>query len=336
MTRYVLTRLAAIPVVMAGVALLVFVLMHVFLLDPARALSGQSQYTTQERMDEIRRELGLDDSLIDQFLRYVGDLLRGDLGNSLFTNRPVLEEIGLRLPATIELTLYSMIIATTVGISVGAIAAMRHRSVFDYLGMAGSVIGFSMPVYWLGLMMIAIFSVQLGWFPTGGRIDATIELPRVTGFVLVDAALAGDMRAFLSGLRHLVLPAVALSLYDMALLTRMTRAVMLEVLGQDYIRTAHAKGLPRRPIIVRHALRNALLPLVTLIGLQFANLLGGAVLTETVFSWPGAGNLLATGILRADYPLVQGGVLLISFGYVVINLLVDILYASINPRIRYG
>jgi peptide/nickel transport system permease protein len=335
-TRYVLYRLAAVPLVMAGVALLVFVLMHVFLLDPARALSGQAQYTTQERMDAIREELGLTEPLLQQFLNYSTNLLHGDLGRSLFTNRPVVEEIGLRLPATIELTIASLLLATTFGISIGALAAVRHHTPVDYLSMAGSVVGFSMPVFWLGLMMIAIFSVGLGWFPTGGRIDATLVLPRVTGFILVDAVLAGDGTAFLSGLRHLVLPAVALSLFDMALLTRMTRAVMLEVLAQDYIRTAEAKGLARRPIIFRHALRNALIPLITLIGLQFGSLLGGAVLTETVFSWPGVGNLLATGILRADYPLVQGGVLLISFGYVAINLLVDVLYASINPRIRYG
>jgi peptide/nickel transport system permease protein len=240
------------------------------------------------------------------------------------------------MPATIELTVTSLLIATTVGISIGAIAAVRHHSLVDYLSMAGSVVGFSMPVFWLALMMISLFSVQLGWFPTGGRIDATIELPRVTGFILGDAVLARDGEAFVSGLRHLFLPAIALSLYDMALMTRITRAVMLEVLGQDYLRTAHAKGLAPRPIMFRHALRNAMLPLVTLIGLQFASLLGGAVLTETVFSWPGAGNLLATGILRADYPLVQGGVLLISFGYVMVNLLVDVLYVSINPRIRYS
>lgn len=336
MTRYIASRLLSVPLVMAGVAFLVFVLMHVFLLDPARALSGQAQYTTQVRMDQIRHELGLDLPLLDQFARYVANLLHGDLGRSLFTGRPVVEEIALRLPATLELTIASLLIATTVGISIGAFAAVRHHSLVDYLSMAGSVVGFSMPVFWLGLMMIAFFSVQLGWFPTGGRIDATMELPRVTGFILVDALLAGDGQAFWSGLRHLVLPAVALSLYDMALLTRITRAVMLEILGQDYIRTAHAKGLTPRRVMFRHALRNAMLPLVTLIGLQFASLLGGAVLTETVFSWPGAGNLLATGILRADYPLVQGGVLLISFGYVMINLLVDVLYASINPRIRYA
>ncbi len=336
MNRYVLGRLLAVPLVMAGVAILVFVLMHVFLLDPARALSGQAQYTTQVRMDQIRHELGLDLPLIEQFVRYVANILHGDLGRSLFTGRPVVEEIAFRMPATVELTVTSLLIATTVGISIGVIAAVRHHSLVDYLSMAGSVVGFSMPVFWLGLMMISLFSVQLGWFPTGGRIDATIELPRVTGFILGDAVLARDGEAFVSGLRHLFLPAIALSLYDMALMIRITRAVMLEVLGQDYLRTAHAKGLAGRPIMFRHALRNAMLPLVTLIGLQFASLLGGAVLTETVFSWPGVGNLLATGILRADYPLVQGGVLLISFGYVMVNLLVDVLYVSINPRIRYS
>lgn len=336
MSRYILTRLLVVPLVMFGVSLLVFVLMHVFLLDPARALSGQAQYTTKQRMDQIRHELGLDDALPVQLVHYYSSLLRGDLGRALFTSRPVVEEIGLRLPATIELTVASMCIAVVAGVSVGTLAAVRHHSIIDYLCMGGAVLGFAIPVFWLGLMMIAIFSVALGWFPTGARLDATIMLPRVTGFVLVDALIARDGEVFLNGLRHLAMPAVALSLYDVALLTRMTRSAVLEVTGQDYVRTARAKGLLPHTIIVGHTLRNALLPIVTLVGLEFASLLGGAVLTETVFSWPGAGNLLATAILRSDYPLVQGGVLLISLGYVLINLVVDILYAFIDPRIRYA
>jgi peptide/nickel transport system permease protein len=335
-SRFVLSRLLAVPLVMVGVSLLVFVLMHVFLLDPARALSGQAQYTTQARMDQIRHELGLDDPLPIQLVNYYAHLAQGDLGRALFTSRPVVEEIGLRMPATIELTIASMSIAVVVGISAGALAAVRYHSFLDYLSTAVSLAGFSLPVFWLGLMLIALFSVRLGWFPTGGRLDATLILPRITGFILVDAVLAGNGKAFVSGVRHLAMPAIALSFYDVALLTRVTRAAMLDVISQDYIRTAAGKGLAGRAIIFRHALKNALLPVVTLIGLEFANLLGGAVLTETVFSWPGVGNLLVTAIQRADYPLVQGGVLLVSFGYVAINLIVDMLYAFLNPRICYA
>ena len=335
MTTYIVKRLLAIPLVLFGVSLLVFVVMHVFLLDPARALSGQAQYTSLERMERVRHELRLDEPLHMQLVYYYKDLLRGDLGRALFTSRPVTEEILQRLPATIELTVASLIIAVVIGISTGVIAAVRHHTIVDYLTMAGAIAGFTMPVFWLGLMMISLFSVKLGWFPTGGRIDATMMLPRVTGFILIDAVLAGDSEAFLDGLHHIIMPAVALSFYDMALFTRMTRSSLLEVISQDYVRTARAKGVKERMVILRHALKNALLPVVTLIGMEFAALLGGAVLTETVFSWPGVGNLLVTAILRSDYPLVQGGVLLISFGYVVINLLVDTVYVFIDPRIRY-
>jgi peptide/nickel transport system permease protein len=336
MSRYILTRLLAVPLVIFGVSLLVFVVMHAFLLDPSRALAGQAMYTTKERMDLIRHELGLDDPQPVQLVHYYGNLFRGDLGRSLFTGRPVVEEIGLRLPATVELTVSSMFIAVVVGVSAGTVAALRHHSAIDYVCTGGAVLGFAIPVFWLGLMMIAIFSVALGWFPTGSRLDPTIMLPRVTGFVLVDAVLARDGAAFLNGLHHLAMPMVALSLYDVALLTRMTRSAVLEVVGQDYVRTARAKGLLPHTIIVLHTLKNALLPIVTLVGVEFANLLGGAVLTETVFSWPGVGHLLATAILGSDYPLVQGGVLLISLGYVLINLLVDILYGFIDPRIKYA
>lgn len=294
------------------------------------------QHATTEQIEALREELGLNDPLYVQFGRFLWDILHGDFGRSLMTRAPVAQEIFSRFPATIELALAAMLIAATVGIIVGVIAAVKQYSLFDYLSMIGALAGVSMPIFWLGLMLIIIFAVNLGWLPVAGRIDIGLEPQHITGFFILDSILTRNWPALVSALKHLVLPAVALACYSMAIIARMTRSTMLEVLRQDYIRTARAKGLSETSVVYKHALRNALIPVVTVIGLQTGMLLSGAVLTETVFSWPGIGSLLVNGILAADYPLVQATVIVIASVFVIVNLIVDILYVYLDPRIRYS
>ena len=306
MITYIARRaLAGIPTLW-GVATVVFVMARLLPGDPARVIAGL--LASPEDVERIRHQMGLDQPLGVQYLDFLGSLLHLNLGISAHTNAPVIEEIGSRLPYTIELAVIALAIAVTLGIFAGVVAAIRRNTLLDLLISGLSVFGVSMPVYWLGLMMIILFAIELHLFPAAGADEPT----------------------------SIVMPALTLALFSVGLIARMTRSSMLEVLGQDYVRTARAKGAPFRSVVFRHALRNALLPIMTVIGLQLGALLGGAVVTETVFAWPGVGRLLVDSIFFRDYPVVQGLVLMFGTTFVVINLLVDLLYAYVDPRIHYS
>jgi len=333
MLKYIMKRLLMLIPVLLGVSLIVFLIMHLFTGDPAALILGQ--HATQAQVAALRENLGLNDPIYLQFGKFIWQLLHGDLGRSLMSRRPVLDDLCACFPATIELAFFSLLIATVVGVTVGVISAVKRYSFFDYLSMIGALLGVSMPIFWLGLILIIVFAVNLQWLPVAGRIEIGLEPARITGLYLLDSLLTGNWEAMLSTLRHLLLPGFALAAYSMAIIARMTRSTMLEVIKQDYIRTAHAKGLTESRVINHHALKNALIPVVTVIGLQLGFLLGGAVLTETVFSWPGLGSLTVNAILASDYPVVQGSVLLVAVVFVVVNLVVDLLYAYLDPRIHY-
>ncbi len=305
MIQYAVRRLLLAIPTLFGVTILVFGMLRMLPGDPAQAMAGV--HATQEYVAQVRRQLGLDQPLHIQYGRFMAGLLRGDLGISIRTGLPVSREVWSRLIPTLELTGVSLALATLVGIGVGVVSAVKPYSIFDYVSMTAALIGLSAPVFWLGLMLMLLFSVQLRWLPAAGR----------------------------GGLANLVLPSVTLAASSVALIARFTRSTMLEVMRQDYVNTARAKGLPQGTVILRHALRNALIPIVTIIGLRFGALLSGAVLTETVFAWPGVGRLIVDSISARDYPVVQGAVLLLALAFVGINLVVDLLYGLVNPRIQY-
>lgn len=334
MLKYILKRLALLLPVILGVSILVFLVMHVFTTDPASIILGQ--HATADQVANLREELGLNKPLYLQYFDFIGGVFKGSLGNSLITKTSVTGEILARFPATIELALAAIIIASIVGVIVGVISAVKQNSIVDYLSMIGALLGVSMPIFWLGLMLIVLFSVKLHWLPVSGRIQIGMEPAHVTGFYLLDSLITGNMAAFKSSLQHLTLPAIALASYSTAIIARMTRSTMLEIVKQDYIRTARAKGLFEKVVILKHALRNALIPITTVIGLQLGSLLGGAVLTETVFSWPGVGSYTIDAIMKSDYPVVQGAVMILAVVFVLVNLVVDLLYAYLDPRIKYS
>lgn len=334
MVKYILRRLLLLFPVLFGVSLATFVVMHMFTTDPAAIILGQ--HATTERVEALREELGLNKPIYVQFADYITKAARGDLGKSVITKTSITDELIKRFPATVELALAAIVIASVFGVILGVISAVKQNSLFDYGSMVAALLGVSMPIFWLGLMMIIVFSVMLGWLPASGRIGIGMMPDNITGLYLVDSLLAGNMEGFNDALRHLIMPAVALGSYSTAIIARMTRATMLETIRQDYVRTARAKGLTEQVVIIKHALRNALIPIVTVIGLQLGSLLGGAVLTETVFSWPGIGHYVVEGILTSDYPRVQGAVLLIGTIFVMVNLVVDILYCYLDPRIQHS
>jgi peptide/nickel transport system permease protein len=301
--------------------------------DPALALGGE--HATEATVERIREEFGLNKPLPEQYITYMGKILRGDLGRSILSRRPIVDEIRVRFPATLELSVCALIVALSVGLPAGIISAAKRNTPIDNVAMVGSLLGISMPIFWLGLMLNWFFAVQLGWLPSVTRLDANIDLQRITNLIIVDSILTGNAEALLNGIKHLILPSIALSTISMAIIARMTRSAMLEVLEQDYIRTARAKGLVERVVTVRHALKNALLPVITILGLQVGVLLSGAVLTETIFAWPGIGRWLYLSILSRDYPIVQGMALFITTLFLLVNLLVDVSYALVDPRIRY-
>ena len=335
MLRFILTRVSLVIPTFLGVTFLTFLLIRLVPGDPIEVRVGE-RGIPPERLAQLRHELGLDLPLWQQFLDYIGGVLSGDLGMSLVTRNPVLSEFLTLFPATLELAALAMIFATLVGLPAGIIAAVKRGSIFDHGVMGISLTGYSMPIFWWGLLLILFFSVGLGVTPVSGRLDLMYYVEPVTGFMLVDTLLAGEYEAFWSALHHLVLPMIVLGTVPLAVVARMTRSAMLEVLGEDYIRTAKAKGLAGKRVIGMHALRNALIPVVTVIGLQVGTLLGGAILTETIFSWPGVGKWLIESINRRDYPALQGGVLLIATTVMAVNLLVDVLYGVLNPRIRHS
>lgn len=333
MGRYAITRFLTVVPVLIGVSLIVFSFTHLIPGDPAVAMLGER--ATPQRVAEVRAQLGLDQPLYQQYFIYVGKILRGDLGASILRGDPVLRDLVRRFPATVELATSAILIAILVGVPMGIISAVWRNSFFDGFSRLVALTGVSMPIFWLGLMLAWCFGVVLGWLPTGFRLGTDVTLVAVTNFNILDSLLRRDPAALLSSLRHLVLPAIALSTIPMAVIARMTRASLLEVLSQDYIRTAQSKGLPQRAVILRHAMRNALLPVMTVTGLQIGRLLAGAILTETIFSWPGIGLWIYESIQARDYPIVQGATLFIATIFVMVNLITDVLYATVDPRIKY-
>jgi dipeptide transport system permease protein len=317
-----------------GITILAFALIHLIPGDPIEVLVGERNLDPVMHAEAMKR-LGLDQPLATQYFVYLKHAAQGDLGRSIVTNEGVLHEFFSRFPATLELALCAMIFALVVGLPAGVAASLRRGKMLDHTTMGAALTGYSMPIFWWGLLLIMLFSVDLQWTPVSGRIGVEYDVPVVTGFMLIDTLLSGDQGAFGSAVSHLILPTIVLGTVPLAVIARMTRSAMLEVLREDYIRTARAKGLSPWRVIVVHGLRNALIPVITVIGLQVGTLLAGAVLTENVFSWPGIGKWLIDAILRRDYPVVQGGILLIATGVILVNLLVDVLYGVVNPRIRH-
>lgn len=334
MLRFVLTRIGLIIPTLIGITMLAFFLIRLVPGDPIETMAGE-RGIDPARHEHLRHEYGFDRPLYVQYGVYMERLFHGDLGRSIATSEPVVSEFQTLFPATLELGISAILFAVLVGIPAGMLAALRRNSIFDHGVMGLSLTGYSMPIFWWGLLLILLFSVQLGWTPVSGRLDVQYFVEPVTGFLLIDSWFSDDAGAFRSALSHLVLPAIVLGTVPLAVIARMTRSAMLEVLGEDYIRTAKAKGLPPRRVIWLHALRNALIPVVTVIGLQVGVLFTGAILTETIFSWPGVGKWLIEAIGRRDYPVLQGGILLIGIVVMAVNLAVDLAYGLINPRIRH-
>ncbi len=332
---YLVRRLIGIVAVLIGVSIVTFTISHIIPADPVLATLGD--HATPEQVIAFKQEYGLDKPLTEQYMTYMSGLLRGDLGLSIRTLRPVSQDLRDFLPATIELALMSLILSLVAGIPLGIWSALYRNRIADHIIRVISIIGASLPVFWLGLVFIGIFYYNLDWLPLGGRIDKFIAPPApITGLYVFDSLLTGNWNALKSSLIHLTLPTVVLGYYSTAIISRMVRSSMLEVLSQDYLRTARAKGLSFRLVILRHALRNAMLPVLTIIGVTFGNLLSGAVLTETVFSWGGLGRYATQSAISLDFPAVMGVTLLSAVVYAITNLLVDLGYFALDPRIQYG
>ena len=336
MFRFLLRRLALTVPTFLALMFVTFMMIRLVPGDPIEVRRGE-RGISPERLAELRHEMGLDQPVWKQFLDYVWGLLHGDFGVSIITKNPVLHEFFHLFPATVELSICALLFATLIGIPAGVIAASRRGGLYDQTLMGIALTGYSMPIFWWGLILILIMSNTLGLTPVSGRVDLVkYYYPQVTGLMLIDSLISGQKGAFLDALRHLILPTIVLGTVPLAIIARMTRSSMLEVLEEDYVRTARAKGLPPYRVIGIHALRNALIPVVTVIGLSVGSLLAGAVLTETIFSWPGVGKWLIESIGRRDYPALQGGIMLISSFVIVVNLIVDLTYGLINPRIHHA
>jgi dipeptide transport system permease protein len=333
MLKYILNRLLLVIPTLIGITICSFGFVRLIPGDPILALSGE-RGVTAERYATLVEKYGFDRPIWEQYFRYLGQVVRGDFGDSLATHRPVVEEFLKLFPATVELGIFALIFAIAIGVPAGIFAAVKRGTWLDQGLMGTALVGYSMPIFWWGLLMIIFFSGYLGWTPVSGRIGLQFFMKPVTGFMLVDSLLAGNFNAFVSALRHLILPTIVLGTIPLAVIARQTRSAMLEVMGEDYVRTARAKGLSGRRVIGLHALRNALIPVVTTIGLQVGVLMGGAILTETIFSWPGIGRWLVDSIYKRDYAVVQNGLLIVAVIVMIVNLVVDLLYAVINPRIR--
>ncbi|WP_420583739.1 ABC transporter permease subunit [Ruegeria sp.] len=333
MFGYLLTRLGMFIPTFLGVTLISFMFIRVLPGDPIIVMAGE-RGMTEERYQEMVEKLGFDKPVLQQYWDYLVGVLHGDLGESFVTKKPVWDEFFALFPATLELSICAMIFAVALGLPAGVIAAVNRGKFFDRALMSSALVGYSMPIFWWALLLIIVFSGNLGWTPVSGRIDLLYYFPSVTGFMLIDSLLSGQAGAFGSAVRHLILPTIVLGTIPLAVIARQTRSAMLEVLGEDYIRTARAKGLAPARINGLHALRNALIPVITVIGLSVGTLLAGAILTETIFSWPGIGKWMVDSIFRRDYPVVQGGLLMIAVIVMLVNLLVDVLYGIINPKIR--
>lgn len=333
MLSYIGRRLLQLIPVLIGMTFIVFMIIRAIPGNPAQVILGQQ--ATKEAVEALTVKLGLDKPWYVQYFHYIGDLLKGDLGESMRTNAAVAEEIVPYLAATFELALFAIIVAIIVGVNAGIVSAWFQNSWFDYIAMIVALIGVSMPIFWLGLMGQWVFSLELGILPTTGRAPVRDPVESITHLYVLDTILAGRYDQLLQVLRHMVLPGLALATIPMAIIARMTRSSMLEVMRSDYIRTARAKGQKMFWVVYKHALKNAVIPVLTVIGLQMGMLLGGAILTETIFAWPGVGRYIYDAIGYRDYPVIQSGILIIAFFFVMINLLIDVLYSVIDPRIKY-
>ncbi|SIQ53116.1 dipeptide transport system permease protein [Rhizobium sp. RU20A] len=333
MFRFLLGRLAVLIPTFIGVSIIAFSFIRLLPGDPVMLMSGE-RVMAPERHAEIMHELGLDRPLYIQYFDYLGNLVTGDFGSSIVTKRPVLDDFLQLFPATIELSLCAIILAVALGIPAGVLAAVKRGTWLDQTIMGAALVGYSMPIFWWGLLLIIFFSGYLGWTPVSGRISLMYFFPPVTGFMLIDSLLSGQSGAFRSAVSYLILPTIVLATIPLAVIARQTRSAMLEVLGEDYVRTARAKGMSPFRVIGVHALRNAMIPVITTIGLQVGVLLAGAILTETIFSWPGIGKWMVDSVFKRDYAVVQGGLMLIAAVIMFVNLAVDLLYGLINPRIR--
>jgi dipeptide transport system permease protein len=336
MLRFLIKRLALTVPTFFALMFVTFMMIRLVPGDPIEVRRGE-RGISPERLELLRHEMGLDQPVVKQFADYVWGLLHGDFGVSIISKTPILHEFLTLFPATLELTFCAMMFAIVIGVPAGVMAAARRGGPYDQALMGVALAGYSMPIFWWGLVLILVMSNTLGLTPVSGRIDLIkYYFQPVTGFMLIDTLLSGQKGAFLDAVRHLILPTIVLGTVPLAVIARMTRSSMLEVLDEDYVRTARAKGLSPSRVVNVHALRNALIPVVTVIGLQVGTLLAGAVLTETIFSWPGVGKWLIESIGRRDYPALQGGIMLISTMVILVNLVVDLIYGYINPRIRYG
>jgi len=329
----VVDRLLQLIPVLLGVTVIVFLMITLTPGDPVEIMLGDTK-STPEQAEVLRRDMGLDRPPVERFVRFVGNAVQGNFGLSFFHRRPVIDVIAERLPATIELTLAALVLALALSIPLGALAAVHKGGLLDRAATVGSLLGVSMPGFWFGILLIMLFAVQFGWFPVSGRIGYGYEVPSVTGLLVIDSLIAGRLDSFVQALRHLALPAITLALPMAAPLMRVTRASMLEVLRSDYVTFAEAKGLSRRRVLWRHALKNALMPTVTIAALETGSLLGGNMIVESVFGWPGLGRLVVESIFARNYPLVQAAVLLYAVTYVLLNFLADVAYTLLNPKVR--
>lgn len=334
MFRFIFNKLLLIVPTFIGITIVAFAFVRVLPGDPILLLAGE-RGIDPERYQQLLVQFGYDRPIYVQYFDYVGGLLQGDFGTSISTKRPVLGEFLTLFPATLELSICAILFAVGIGVPAGIIAAVKRGSFFDQATMGVALTGYSMPIFWLGLLMIILFSGILGWTPVSGRISFLFFFPPVTGFMTIDSLLSGQKGAFQSAVSHLILPTLVLGTIPLAVIARQTRSAMLEVLGEDYVRTARAKGMSSFRVIGFHALRNAMIPVITTIGLQVGVLMAGAILTETIFSWPGIGKWMIDSISRRDYGVVQGGLVLIAGIVMLVNLTVDVLYGVINPRIRH-
>lgn len=334
MIRFLLRRIGLLVPTFLGVTVIAFAFIRLLPGDPVLLLAGERSISP-ERYEQMLHRFGFDRPIWEQYLVFLGKVVQGDLGNSIVTKQPVAREFFTLFPATMELSICAILLATLIGVPAGVIAAVKRRTVVDHTVMTTALVGYSMPIFWWGLLLIILFSGILGWTPVSGRISLLYYFPSVTGFMLIDSLLSGQKGAFASAVSHLILPTIVLATIPLAVIARQTRSAMLEVLSEDFVRTARAKGLSPWRVIGLHALRNALIPVITVIGLQTGVLFAGAILTETIFSWPGIGKWMVDSIFRRDYPSVQGGLLLIAAIVMVVNLVVDVLYGLINPKIRH-
>lgn len=335
---YLLRRILLLIPVMFGVSIITFALSHVVPGDPARLALGVE--ANEKQVKRLRAELGLDQPLPVQYVTYIRDLSRGDLGQSILNQKPVRENLSTFFPATMELALTSLALALLLGVPLGVLSAVHKDGPFDHLSRIGALLGIAFPVFWVGIVLLLIFYFKLGWFPSSGRVEPQLLLQfpvrRITGLLTIDALLTGNWPVLRNALWHLALPAFSLSLSTLARVVRMTRTTMVEVLSENYVTTARAKGLTERRVVYWHALKNAMIPTVTIVGIAFGYLLGGSVLVETIFGWPGLGKYAFDSITYLDFPAIMGITLLATFVFLTVNLLVDVFYVYLDPRIRYG